>query len=177
MKFIKYVGKGTGPAIASALLTGSYDFSASAIQELTDADAEILLKRCGHSFRDVTEASLVSYAVTRTADTIKPVLASAAVNGKILLLTYTEAGSQINPSDTAAAGDFAVVNAGAANAVKTVTVVGKAVMLQLTSVCANGATVTIGYTQQVTGDKQIKDLKGNKADNLVAQAVTVSTPA
>jgi len=176
MKFIKYVGKGTGPNIASSLLTGQYDFSANVIQEMTDADAETLIKRCGHSFRNVTDASLVSYAVTRTADTTKPVLASAAVNGKILLLTYTEAGSQINPYDTAAAGDFAVVNAGAANVVKTVTVVGKAVMLQLTNICVHGATVTVGYTQQVTGAKQIKDLKGNKADNLVAQAVTVSTP-
>lgn len=176
MKFVKYIGSGTGPNITSSLLNGNYDFSAHAIQEMTDADAETLLKRCGGSFRNITETSLVDYAVARTGDTTAPSLASAAVNGKILILTYTEAGYQLNPYDTAAPADFAVVNAGAANVVKTVTVVGKAVLLQLTNLCVHGATVTLGYTQQVSGAKQIKDLKGNKAANLVAQAVTVTTP-
>ena len=176
MRILKYVGPGTGPVLSSPLLSASYDFSVNAVREVAIDDAAMILVRCGRSFRDVTNAQLEAYMVTRQTDVTVPVIASAVVVNKILTLTYTEA-NQLDATETAAPADFSVLVNSVANAVKKVTTSGNTVKLTLTSPVLFGQTpVTVSYTQQGTGVNQIKDLKGNKAANLTNQAVTNSTP-
>ena len=177
MRILKYVGPGTGPVLSSPLLSAAYDFSVNGIREVADDDAAILLVRCGRSFRDVTEAQLEAYMVTRQTDVTVPVIASAVVVNKTLTLTYTEASGQLDATETAEPADFTVTVNAVPNVVKKVTTSGLTVKLTLTSAVLFGQTpVLVSYTQQGTGVKQIKDLKGNKAANLTNQAVTNSTP-
>lgn len=181
MKFIKYRGPGTGPAMASPLLTKTYDFSALTVYEMSDEDAKILLTRCGRSFEEVS-GGIEGYVVARTADTTLPSLASQVVVGNLLTLTYTEAGgtsgagAALHTKEKAAPTDYAVVVNGSPNVVKSVKVVAKTVQLLLTTPVIAGDTVTVAYTQQSSGVNQIKDLAGNKAANFTAQSVTNSTP-
>lgn len=174
MKLIAYIGPGTGPVVPAGVLSAAYDFSGGAV-EMPEADAELLLIHCGRSYRDITNSQAESYLVTRQADSTVPVLSTAAVNGKTLVLTYTEA-STLDSDDYALVTDYAVLVDAVPNVVKKVLVAGRTVILTLTTAVTHGQTVTVGYTQQVAGAKQIKDVKGNKAANLVAQAVTNNTP-
>ena len=173
MRILKYVGPGTGPVLSSPLLSATYDFSVNAIREVAADDAALIKVRCGRSFRDVTEAQLEAYMVTRQTDVTVPVLASAVVLNRILTLTYTEASGQLDATETAEPADFVVTG----KTVTKVTTTGLTVKLTLdTPVLFGAGAVTVSYTQQGGGVKQIKDLKGNKAANLVSQAVTNSTP-
>jgi uncharacterized repeat protein (TIGR02059 family) len=177
MRILKYVGPGTGPVLSSPLLSTSYDFSVNAIREVAVDDAAMILVRCGRSFKDVTNAQLETYMVTRQTDVTVPVIASAAVVNNILTLTYTEASGQLDATETAEPADFAVTVNAVPNVVKKVTTTGNTVKLTLTTPVLFGQTpVLVSYTQQGAGVKQVKDLKGNKAANLTNQAVTNSTP-
>ena len=116
---------------------------------------------------------LTGQAVTNTtpADVTAPVLQTAEVNGTSLVLTYDEA---LNAGSTPDAGDFAVTNTGASQAVQTVVVSGSTVTLTLAPGVANGDTVTLDYT---VGTNPIEDVAGNDALPLTGQAVTNTTPA
>ena len=180
MKFIKYVGSGTGPAMASPLLTKNYDFSAIDTYEMPDEDARLLLTRSGGSFREVSDA-VEAYVVARTADATAPAVATRTIVGDTLIITYTEAGgtdgvgAALHTKEKAAPADFAVVVNSAANVVKYLTVVAKTVTLKLTTAVVHGDTVTVAYTQQGSGVNQIKDLNGNKAIDFTAASVTNNT--
>ena len=50
---------------------------------------------------------------------------------------------------------------GLANAITGISISGTSVTLALTNVIANGATVTVGYTQNSDSGKQVKDAAGN----------------
>ena len=180
MKFIKFKGIGTGPAMASPLLTTTYDFSASTVYEMPDADANLLLTRCGRNFEEVSPA-VEAYVTARTADAIAPAVATRTIVGDTLTITYTEAGgtdgvgAALHTKEKAAPTDFAVLVNSAANVVKYLTVVAKTVTLKLTTAVVHGDTVTVAYTQQVSGVNQIKDLAGNKAIDFTAASVTNNT--
>lgn len=175
MRTLKYIGPSPGPVLSSEKLGGTYDFSSSPVQQVSAADAEVIRIYCGRLFRDITDASIETFVLAREADSTVPVLASATVVSKVLTLAYTESFT-LDSEETAEPSDFAVLVNAAPNTVKKVSTSGKAVTLILTTAVVHGDTVTIGYTRQTSGAKQIKDVNGNKAANLVAQAVTNNTP-
>lgn len=169
MKTIRYIGPGTGPALTSTRLSEAYDFSTSGICDMDDADAAILLTSCGSSFK-VLDASTVALGAARAVSdgTTVPVRASAVVNSKTLVLTFTELTSlkaQCVP------GDFTVLVGGAGNTVTKVTHGAKEITLYLTTAVMAGDTVTVAYDNTT-----VYDINGNAAVAAVAVAVTNSTP-
>lgn len=170
MKTIQFTGTPPGPAftVATSRLSEAYDFSVSGICDMADADAYILLSQCGASFKELTAAT-VSAAATRavTDATTAPVLASAVVIGKNLVLTYTESTS-LKP--VCVVGDFDVQVDGAPNVVTKVTHGANTITLALTTLVAAGQVVTIAYDNTT-----VYDTNDNAALAAVAAAVTNST--
>ena len=117
-------------------------------------------------------ASLTSQSVTNnTADTTAPTLSSATVNGATLTLTYDEA---LDSASTPATSDFDVTAGSSAVTVNNVAVGGAAVTLTLSTAVEHGDRVTLDYSAPASG--AIQDAAGNKAEDLVGQAVTNDTP-
>ncbi|MCW8177778.1 SwmB domain-containing protein, partial [Verminephrobacter aporrectodeae] len=119
-------------------------------------------------------ASFTNQAVSnnRAGDTMAPVLYSATVRGRQLVLTYTDA-TDLDAVRTAAASAFAVSSAGnAAISVDRVVVSGKTVTLTLSRDVVGGETVKLGYTRPPTGDNVIQDAAGNDAASFTNQAVS-----
>ncbi|MCW5322369.1 hypothetical protein D5039_14770 [Verminephrobacter aporrectodeae subsp. tuberculatae] len=116
-------------------------------------------------------ASFAKQAVSQAGDTTPPVLDSATVNGKLLVLIYTDAGN-LDVVNTAAASAFVLSSAGnAAIRVNRVFVSDNAVFLTLSRKVAGGETVTLSYTRPTTGDGVIQDAAGNDAASFTDQAV------
>jgi uncharacterized repeat protein (TIGR02059 family) len=115
--------------------------------------------------------------MNNTPDFTPPVFATAAVNGNVLTMTYTEAGF-LN-STTAPTSAFAVMNGGVANTVTSVAVDvnTNVITLSLANPVLNGQAVTIAYTDPTTGNDSaaIQDLTGNDAVSFMAQSVTNNT--
>ena len=103
-------------------------------------------------------------------DVVNPALASAAVNGVALTLTYGEA---LDESSTPATDAFTVTVAGDGRTVTHVSVSGRVVTLTLASVVAHHETVTVGYSP---GTNPIRDAAGNAAIGLSNRSVTNETP-
>ncbi|MCW8171411.1 hypothetical protein D8B22_20470, partial [Verminephrobacter aporrectodeae subsp. tuberculatae] len=117
-------------------------------------------------------ASFMDQAV-QVRDTTAPVLGSATVNGKLLVLSYTDVGN-LDAVNTAAASAFAVSSAGkAAIRVNSVLVLGKTVILELSREVASDETPTLSYTKPATGENVIQDAAGNDAASFTDQAVQV----
>ena len=106
-------------------------------------------------------------------DGTAPVLATAAVNGTSLVLTYTELNG-LDTDSTPANGDFSIGTDGPAQSVTGVVVNANDVTLTLSPAVGNSDTITVSYT---AGANKIQDVATNAAANLVAQAVTNNTPA
>ena len=108
-------------------------------------------------------------------DSVNPALASAAVNGAALTLTY---GEVLDGSSTPATDAFTVTVAGSGRMVTHVSVSGRVVTLTLASAVAHGEAVTVSYSP---GTKPIRDAAGNGAIGLsnepVATAAAANTPA
>ena len=100
-----------------------------------------------------------------------PLLASAAVNGTTLKLTYNE---PLDSGSTPAPGDYAVLVNASPRAVSAIGIGGSAVTLTLASGVANGDTVTASYV--VPASNPVQDLHGNDAAAFSGQPVTNSTP-
>ena len=108
-----------------------------------------------------------------TVDNTIPVLASAAVNGTSLVLTYTELNG-LDTGSTPANGDFSIGTDGPAQSVTGIVVNTNDVTLTLSPAVGNSDTITVSYT---AGANKIQDAATNAAANLVDQAVTNNTPA
>ncbi|MCW5258499.1 hypothetical protein D5038_19765 [Verminephrobacter aporrectodeae subsp. tuberculatae] len=129
------------------------------IQDATGNDAA--------SFMDQAVSNLVP-------DTTAPVLGSATVNGRLLVLSYTDVGNlDTDAGKIVAASAFAVSSAGnEAISVSSVAVSGKTVTLALSRAVAGGETVKLSYTRPTTGDNVIQDAVGNDAASFTDQAVS-----
>ena len=103
-------------------------------------------------------------------DSVNPALASAAVNGAALTLTYGEA---LDENSTPATDAFTVTVAGSGRMVTHVSVIGKVVTLTLASVVAHYETVTVSYSP---GTNPIQDAVGNDAAMLSNEPVTNNSP-
>jgi uncharacterized repeat protein (TIGR02059 family) len=118
-------------------------------------------------------AAVTARAVTNStpaSDTTAPTLSAAAVNGATLTLTYNEALNTTAPATSA----YSVVGAGGVTQTPTaVSIVGTVVTLTLGTPAVAGNTVTASYT--VPGSNPIRDVAGNSAAALSAQAVTNNT--
>ncbi|MCW8177743.1 SwmB domain-containing protein, partial [Verminephrobacter aporrectodeae] len=127
------------------------------IQDATGNDAA--------SFTDRAVSNLIP-------DTTAPVLDSATVNGRLLVLTYTDA-TDLDAVRTAAASAFAVSSVGnEAISVSSVAVSNKTVTLTLSRAVAGGETLKLSYTKPTTGDNVIQDATGNDAASFTDRAVS-----
>ncbi|WP_010108782.1 SwmB domain-containing protein [Verminephrobacter aporrectodeae] len=128
-------------------------------------------------------ANLTNQVVTNgsAADTTAPVFGSAAVSGRNLVLTYTEASSLgLDAVHTAPTTAFAVSSvSGLAITVESVTVnaTAKTVTLLLNRGVDSTEVVSLGYTRPATGNDVLQDAAGNDAANLTNQAVTNNSAA
>ena len=104
-------------------------------------------------------------------DGVNPALASAAVNGAALTLTYGEA---LDESSTPATDAFTVTVAGSGRTVTHVSVSGRVVTLTLASAVTDGQEVTVTYT--VPGTNPLRDAAGNAAEGLSNDPVWNATP-
>ena len=104
-------------------------------------------------------------------DVVNPALASAAVNGTALTLTY---GESLDGSSTPATDAFTVTVAGSGRTVTYVSVSGRVVTLTLASAVTAGQEVTVTYT--VPGTNPIRDAAGNAATGLSNDSVRNATP-
>ena len=123
--------------------------------------------------------SAVSAGLLVTVDTLAPLFTSANVNGNTLVLTYTEA-TTLDATHLPAAGDFAVVAGGTANAVTGVAInaAAKTATLMLTTAVNAGQVVTVAYNDP-TGDDDanaLQDAAGNDTATLAATAVNNNSP-
>ncbi|WP_434082435.1 SwmB domain-containing protein [Comamonas antarctica] len=133
------------------------------------------------SYTDVSLNLGTGYALNAatglTADITPPTLVNAVTGagGTTLVLTYSEA---IDPLRLPAAGSFVVNANGAAVAVTGIAVSGASVVLTLAAPLANGATVTVGYTDPTAGNdaNAIQDLAGNDAATRTGVAVLDTLP-
>ena len=103
-------------------------------------------------------------------DGVKPALASAAVNGAALTLTY---GEVLDGNSTPATDAFTVTVAGSGRMVTHVSVSGRVVTLTLASAVAHGEAVTVSYSP---GTNPIQDAVGNDALGLSNDPVRNDTP-
>lgn len=152
------VVNGDAVTVAYTDPTGGND--ANAIQDVSGNDAATL------SARGVTN---------NTPDVTAPVFSSAAVNGSVLVMTYTDASS-LDAAHAPPTGAFSVLVGGVARGVSSVAVNAgaKTVTLTLASAVAFGETVTVAYADPTAGNdvNAIQDAAGNDAASLSATTVT-----
>ena len=129
---------------------------------------------CGSGQFDKSEVAEQGPLSDRKVDGVRPEVESAEVDGDQLVLTYDET---LRDDSVPAAGDFAVMVAGAARSVSGVALSGSEITLTLASAVTTEQTVTVAYT---AGTNPIKDLASNDAGTETARSVTnnaVSTDA
>ena len=124
----------------------------------------------GNLVVDFTDVAVTNNS-TQVADVTAPRLASGtapalASNGTALTLTFDEALA----ADVPATSAFTVTAGGSSVAVSGVANSGATSVLTLASAVAQGATVTVAYTQPESGGLQ--DAAGNEVVTFTAQAVT-----
>ena len=108
-------------------------------------------------------------------DRVAPTLTSAAVDGAVLTLTYSEA---LDGDSAPSASAYTVTVAGTARTVDEVALSGSGVELTLASAVASGETVTVGYTVPAGAEAApLRDAAGNDAAGFTGEAVTNETPA
>lgn len=115
--------------------------------------------------------------VNNTVDNVSPVFASAAVNGNVLTMIYSE--TNLLNAMAAPASAFSVTNNGIANTVSSVAVDvnTKVVTLILSNTVKNSETVTVAYSDPSTSNdiNAIQDAAGNDAASLPVQTVVNNT--
>jgi uncharacterized repeat protein (TIGR02059 family) len=124
---------------------------------------------------DVTDYfDTVITPVEPSAQPVPPELKSAVVNGNTLVLTYSEDLS----ANVAANEAFSVKNGSVTNPVKTVSVNGSTVTLELTNPVKNAQLVTVAYTDPTTADdlNAVQDLDGNDAASFAPRIAVNNTP-
>jgi uncharacterized repeat protein (TIGR02059 family) len=118
-----------------------------------------------------------SFEVSNAGDSKPPVFQSAMVEGKNLVMTYSD-DNELNVV-TADKGAFTVTKSGAANAVEVVTIdaAEKTITLSLTNAVKTDETVTLSYKDLTAGNdtNAIQDVAGNDAISLNNVNVTNAT--
>ena len=119
--------------------------------------------------------NVVDVADETAQDDAAPQFGFATVNGNKLVMSYTDM-SALDAVHVPAAGAFSVVSAGRANAVTGVVVdaAAKTVTLTLANAVANGAAVTVAYTDPTAANDidALQDIAGNDVASMGATAVT-----
>lgn len=103
------------------------------------------------------------------ADNTPPLIASASMDGSAVLLTYNE---ELDPDYVPYPGNYYVTVNDVPRQVNAVSIAGNSVRLTLQSGVAVGQTVKVSYTVDSDPAHQLRDLSGNRAALLNAQAVT-----
>ena len=169
----------TAPAIAGKMVTLTLATASAVVASDTNVKVSYTKPTTGSANKlvDATGHETASFAdqpvVNQLAETVPPVLQTAAVDGAALVLTYNE---PLDTTSVPAAGDFVVRVSGSARGVSTVAVSGAAVTLTLASAVDNSDTVTVSYT---VGTNPIRDIARNGAADFMNRAVdntTVSAP-
>ena len=169
----------TAPAIAGKMVTLTLATASAVVASDTNVKVSYTKPTTGSANKlvDATGHETASFAdqpvVNQLAETVPPVLQTAAVDGATLVLTYNE---PLDTTSVPAAGDFVVRVSGSARGVSTVAVSGAAVTLTLASAVDNSDTVTVSYT---AGTNPIRDIARNGAADFMNRAVdntTVSAP-
>ncbi|MBF0307853.1 MAG: DUF4347 domain-containing protein, partial [Alphaproteobacteria bacterium] len=172
---VYYGGNSVGTATLSAtdITNGYVDITTTTLG--ADGSKSLTAKITDTS----NNASDASTALEITLDKTAPVIASAAVNGASLVLTYTEANT-LDATNKAGTGTFTVTAGGATINVTAVAVdsAAKTVTLTLASAVTAGQVVTVSYADPTGGDdaSATQDAAGNDAASLTNQAVTNNTP-
>lgn len=103
------------------------------------------------------------------SDTTAPLISSASMDGSAVVLTYDE---ELDPGFVPYPGNYYVTVNDVPRQVNGVAVIGNSVRLTLQSGVAVGQAVKVSYTPDSNTAHQLKDLTGNAAAYLNAQAVT-----
>lgn len=106
------------------------------------------------------------------SDRTAPRFSSAAMDGSAIVLTYDE---ELDAAYPPYPGNYYVTVNDVPRQVNAVAIVGSTVRLTLQSGVAVGQVVKVSYTSDADPNHQLKDLSGNKAAALTAQAVTNTT--
>ena len=106
-------------------------------------------------------------------DTQKPTLQTAAVDGDMLSLTYSEELNTTAPANSV----FTVTVDGGAGANPTnVSINGKVVTLTLGTTVDAGQTVTLTYAKPASDANPVEDLSGREADGFINESVSTQAP-
>ena len=131
------------------------------------ADGKVYVE-VGSGFYDEDGNQGSSTNATFTVDTAAPTRSSLTVDRTSLVITFNE---NLDTTSVPAASRFSL-NTGQPS-VSSVAVSGKTVTLTLATAVAQGATVTLTFTQPATN--KLKDAAGNEAANFSAVSVTNNT--
>ena len=150
-------------------------------ESLTVAYTDPTAGNDAHAIQDALgndAASLAAVAATNTVpDSTAPSLASAAVNGSTLTLTYAD-NDQLDVAHPPAAGAFSVMVGGTPVAVTAVSVAAGSVSLNLAQAARAGQVVSVSYTDPSLLDDAaaIQDRAGNDAPGFSNVVASNSSP-
>ena len=159
----------SGSAVALAVSPALAEGAAAALAYAPPAGATTA------KLRDADQAMLPVAAFSTTVDNrtdVAPVLASAAVDGAALALSFDQA---LSTSHVPAGSAFTVTVAGAARGVSSVSISGAIATLSLAGAVAHGETVTVAYA--APSSDGLRDGGGNAVASFAAAAVANNTPA
>jgi uncharacterized repeat protein (TIGR02059 family) len=161
-----------GDADGDGIALGAIHAGTGAIRDAAGNDATLAL--AGHV--PATTGVLVD---GNGPDTVAPAFSGATVNGRTLVLAYTDAGL-LDAVHGPAAGAFLVTAGGTVVAISAVAVdaAARTVTLTLATAVRHDQPVTVAYADPTDGDDvaAIQDLAGNDAPMLAATPVLNTTP-
>ena len=163
--------RGPSVTVDAVAISGSMvTLTLSAAVSATDVAAVTYTVPDMNPLRDVAGNAAVALLTNNVADATAPTFVSAAVNGDMLVLTYSEA---LDAASTPAASAFML--GGTAATVSMVAISGTMVTLTLSSTVTSTDVVTVTYT---VGANPLRDTAMNNAAALTTpQPVMNNTPA
>ena len=158
----------TAADVSEATATGT-TYTVSGLMDDTEYTFRVL------AVNSVGDSNASGEATGTPRETTAPTVASAAVDGATLTITFSEALETGQTPDKSA---FAVSVADNSRGVNAVSISGSAVTLTLATAVSSGEAVTAGYTVP-TGESEarLQDLVGNEAASFSGQAVANNTSA
>ena len=153
-----------------AVLANTLQLNGGTMKDAGDAtiDAALAHTGLGHDASHQVDGGL-------EPDETAPTLASAAVNGTTLTVTFDEA---LNPVSAPAGSAFTVsgTGSGAGSGTRTASISGATATVTLAAAVAHGEMVTVSYTSPGTGNNPLRDGSGNEVANFAGHPVTNNTP-